>query len=58
MAAGAGAGDTLLLGFSAAGHVEVEVRSGGGRIAEAGESNDPTILLPEHLEQHLTEQTR
>lgn len=54
MAAGAGAGDTLLLGFSAAGQVEVEVRSGCGRIAEACESNDPTILLPEHL----TEQTR
>jgi hypothetical protein len=49
MAAGAGAGDTLLLGFSAAGQVEVEVRSGCGRIAEACESNDPTILLPEHL---------
>ncbi len=58
MAAGAGAGDTLLLGFSAAGHVEVEARSGSGRIAEAGESNDPTMPLPEHLEQHLTEQTR
>jgi hypothetical protein len=54
MAAGAGAGDTLLLGFSAAGHVEVEVRSGSARIAEAGESDDPTI----HLSEHLTEQTR
>ena len=54
MAAGAGVGDTLLLGFSAAGQVEVEVRCGCGRIAEACESNDPTILLPERL----TEQTR
>lgn len=54
MAAGAGAGDTLLLGFSAAGQVEVEVRSGSARITEAGELNDPTTLLPEHL----TEQTR
>ncbi len=47
MAAGARLDDTLLLGFSAAGDVDVEVRRGPGQISAAGIGATAGVLFPE-----------